>query len=283
MVKLLFLSAACLSSFCASAAVPERILSITPAGTEILYELGLGGQVVGVTKYCNWPPEALTKLNIGDMMHVNLEVVMRIGPDVVLVSNMNYQVGEQLKYLGYRTVTVNQDDFMEICDSMLRVGRECGIEETAKNKVAELKESVREKTVSFDEAPLRVLVVVGRDASEDGMRKIYVAGRGAFYDDLLVRSGAVNAYDSDTAYAQISREGLIRMNPDVIIELIGEHGMEAPTEDIISQWESLPDLRAAQNGSISVIKGDFTLRAGPRYPQILEAFKKAIRGGAHYQ
>ena len=274
----LFLSTAC-GAFHASAAVPERILSITPAGTEILYELGLGDHVVGVTKYCSWPPEARTKPNMGDMMHVNLEVVMGTRPDIILMSNMNNQAGEQIEALGYRTVTVYQDDFEQICESMLRVGRECGVEETAKRRIAELREAVREKTVSLDGSPARVLVVVGRDPLDEELRKIHVAGRDTFYDDLLMRAGAVNAYEQDVAYAQISREGLIRIDPDVIIELIGEHGMEAPTEYIISRWEAMSDLRAAQNGRVSVIKGDFTLRAGPRYPQILEAFIKAIRGG----
>jgi len=111
----------------ASAAVPERILSITPAGTEILFELGLGERVVGVTRYCNWPPEALTKLNLGDMMHVNLEVVIGARPDIVLVSpTMNNHIGEQLRALGFRVIGVFQDDFEQICYSILRVGRECG-------------------------------------------------------------------------------------------------------------------------------------------------------------
>ena len=275
----LFFSTAYLTSFYAQAAAPERILSITPAGTEILYELGLGERVVGVTKYCSWPPEARKKPNLGDMMHVNLEVVMGTKPDVVVVSNMNYQVGERLESLGYRTVTVYQNDFEEICDTMLRVGWKCGVEEIAKRRIAELRESVREKTVPMDETPPRVLVVVGRDSSEEELRKIYVAGRGSFYDDLLMRAGAVNAYDRDVAYAHMSREGLLRIDPDVIVELVGEHGMEASTDSLLSRWEALPDLRAARSGRVSVIKGDFAFRAGPRYPQVLEAFIKAIRGG----
>jgi len=269
-----------LTSFHSTAATPERILSITPAGTEILYELGLGERVVGVTKYCNWPPEARTKPNLGDMMHVNLEAVIGTKPDIVVVSNMNLQMGERIESLGYRTVTVNQDNFEEICNSMLRVGRECGIEETAKRRIAELRKLVREKTVSSGKTPSSVLVVVER--AED-LRKICVAGRAAFYDDLLVRAGAVNAYDRDVAYAYISREGLLRIDPDAIIELIGEHGMHAQTDYITSQWEAISDLRAARSGRISVIKGDFTLRAGPRYPQILEAFINAIRDGRGVQ
>ncbi|MDR1378222.1 MAG: ABC transporter substrate-binding protein [Synergistaceae bacterium] len=265
------------------AAVPDRILSITPAGTEILYDLGLGGRVIGVTKYCSWPPEAQTKPSLGDMMHVNLEVVMGMTPDLVLVSNMNVQVGEQVGALGYPVVTVYQDDFEQICDSMLRVGQACGVEEMAKRRIAELRESVRAKTIPLSETPPKVLIVVGRDPSEEDVRKIYVAGQVAFYNDLIARAGGVNAYAQDVPYAQMSREGLLRVDPDVIIELIGESGMEAtmeiPTDHVISQWKAVPDLRAAREGRVAVIRGDFTLRAGPRYPQILDAFITIIRDG----
>jgi iron complex transport system substrate-binding protein len=275
-LSLLF-SAACPAPR-AAGAVPERILSVTPAGTEILYELGLGARVVGVTKYCSWPPDARTKPSLGDMMHVSLEAVMRTNPDLVLVSSMNIQAGERIASLGYRTVTVYQDDFGEICDSMLRVGRECGVEETARLRVAELSEAVRKKTVSPSGPRTRALVVVGRDPSDD-LRKIYAAGRGSFYDDLLTGAGAVNAYDGDAAYAQISREGLLRLDPDIVVELTGEHGMNIPAGRVLSQWEALSDLRAARNGRVSVIEGDFALRAGPRYPLILDAFVRVIQGG----
>jgi iron complex transport system substrate-binding protein len=202
-------------------------------------------------------------------------------PDLVVVSDMNAQVGEQVGALGYPVVTVYQDDFEQICDSMLRVGRACGVEEAAKARIAELRDAVREKTISPVGTPPRVLVVVGRDPSEEDLRKIYVAGRGSFYDDLITRAGAVNAYAQDVAYAQMSREGLLRVNPDVVIELIGESGMEAEVSAarLISQWEAASDLRAAREGKVSVIKGDFTLRAGPRYPQILDAFIQVVRDG----
>jgi len=268
--------------FSASAAVPERILSISPAGTEILFELGLGERVVGVTEFCTWPPEARTKLNLGDLMHVSLEVVIGARPDIILVSpDMNSRIGEQLEALGYHVVAVHQDNFEQICDSMLRVGRECGVEETAKLRIAELKQSVLEKTVPMGATPPRVLVAVGRDPSEN-LKRIYIAGQRTFYNDLLTKAGAVNAYDHDVAYAHISLEGLLRIDPDVIIELIGEHGMEIPAGSAASPWGT-DGIRAARDGRVSIIEGDFVLRPGPRYPQILEAFIEAIHGGGREQ
>ncbi|MDR3280858.1 MAG: helical backbone metal receptor [Synergistaceae bacterium] len=257
-----------------------RILSITPAGTEILYELGLGDRVVGVTKYCSWPPDARLKPNLGDMMHVNIEVVAGFSPDMVLISNMNSQIGERIASMGYKVVTVYQDNFDQICDSMIRVGTECGVPEIASSRVDELRKLV--DAISIDPAGgtrPRVLVTVGRDPADTVLKKIHVAGRGSFYNDLITRAGAENAYNQNVPYAQISREGLLRIDPDVVIELIGENGMDVPTGEIASQWKAVADLRAAQEGRVSVIKGDFTLRAGPRYPKILDAFIRAVQNG----
>ena len=278
------LSMVLLASSCAFAAAPERILSIAPAGTEILFDLGLGYRVVGVTRFCTWPPEAQAVPSVGDMMHVGLEAIMEFRPDLVLVTNMNYRIGEQARALGFRVVTVHQDDFEQICYSILRVGRESGVEEAARLRVEELREIVRGKTVfSSPGADIpRVLIVVGRDPLDEVLRRMHVAGRGSFYNDLLTKAGAKNAYTGDAPYAQVSLEGLLRLDPDVIIELIGtHHGTEVPTYRIASLWNAVPDLRAAQNGRVSIIKGDFALRPGPRYPQILSAFIKAIQDGVN--
>ncbi len=264
-------------------AARQRIVSITPAGTEILFDLGLGNRVVAVTKYCKWPPAARTKLQLGDMMSVNLESLAATSPDLVVLSNMNGTLRSQVEKMGYATVSVNQDNFGEICDSMLRVGEVCGVREAAEKRVAELKEAVRAVAAKAKKgAPgPRVLVCVGRDPADTGMKALYVAGPKSFYQDLLREAGAENAFTQDVPYAQISREGLLRADPDVVLELIGESGMGAdmPTKKILAPWEKIADLRAVRDGSVAVIRGDFTLRAGPRYPQVLDAFIRAIHGG----
>jgi iron complex transport system substrate-binding protein len=263
---------------------PQRILSLAPAATEILFYLGLGDRVIGVTEYCTWPPEAREKMNIGDMMHVNLELVLAPRPDLVVLSNMNGHIGKQMEELDIPVGIVYQDDFAQICESMLRVGAACGIAEEAERRVDSLKiaaMAAASKGRRSEGPPKRVLVVVARDEGDTEMRKLYVAGPASFYEDLLRDSGAANAFTNDAPYASISREGLIRLDPDLIIELFGAHGMKNVSNgEILAQWGGLADVRAAKAGDVAVIRGDFTLRAGPRYPEILEAFNKVINGGA---
>lgn len=260
---------------------PARILSLAPAATEILFDLGLGDRVVGVTRYCNWPPEARDKPVVGDIMQVNLEAVVAHQPDIVVLSNMNAHLRDRIAALGYPVVVVNQDNFEQICDSMLRVGEACGIPERAASRVAELRAEVAAlRAVPPAEGAPTVLVVVGRDASDASFKQIYGAAGRSFYDDLLEEAGARNVLEQDAQYVRLSREGLVRLDPDVVVELLGEHGGAAiDTEAVAAQWRALADLRAARDGNVALVHGDFALRAGPRYPRLLRAFVDAIRNG----
>ncbi|MDR1020465.1 MAG: ABC transporter substrate-binding protein, partial [Synergistaceae bacterium] len=197
----------------------------------------------------------------------------------------NAHIESQLKALGYPVVVVGQDSFEEVLGSMLRVGEACGIQDAAADRAEALRWVVdslsRKPGGKGGGKPPRVLVVVGRDTDDASFRKVYVAGPRSFYEDLLRRSGAANAFPDDVPYAGVSQEGLLRMDPDLIIELVGEHGMTGvETGSILAQWKKVKDLRAAQSGNVAVIRGDFTFRAGPRYPLVLEAFKRAINDGA---
>jgi iron complex transport system substrate-binding protein len=284
-IALLVIAALCAASRAASAASPRRILSLAPAATEMLFDLGMGDRVVGVTEYCDWPPEAKSKTNVGDMMHVNMETVVSLAPDIVFISGMNAHIEGQLRALGYPVVVVGQDSFEEVCDSMLRAGEACGIADAARDRVEALRwvvDGISAKPGGKDGGkPPRVLVVVGRDTDDASFKKTYVAGPRSFYEDLLNRSGAVNAYPDDVPYASVSQEGLLRMDPDLIIELVGDHGAaNIDTATLIAQWKGVKDLRAAQSGDVAVIRGDAAFRAGPRYPLVLESFKKAILHGA---
>jgi iron complex transport system substrate-binding protein len=266
------------------AAEPRRILSISPASTEIAYDLGLGDRVVGVTAYCSWPPEAKSKMNMGDMMYANMEVIASLRPDLVLLSNMNEHLRGQIEAFGFPVEVVYQDNFEQICESMLRVGKACGIEDAARSRVGELRAAVREISERVGRgsgARPRVMVVVGRDMDDTSFKRVYVAGPKSFYETLLGEAGASNVVTQPSPYVNITREGLIRLDPDIVIELIGEHGMSnIATPEIMAQWKSLDMLRAVREGGVAIIRGDFAMRAGPRYPKLLGAFARVINDGA---
>lgn len=273
-----------LSTQLAQAAGARRIVSLAPVATEILYSLGLGDDVVAVTRYCTWPPEARKKTQLGDMLEVNLEQIVALAPDCVVISDMNEVVRSRIEQMGYRTIGVAQNDFESICRSILALGDVFGVAPRARGEVASLQKQIaalREKTRTL--AKPRVLVCVGRDVADASFRTLYVAGRKSFYQELLEMAGAENALDAGyVEYAALSHEGLLQLNPDVIIELIGEHGMANRSTDaeLLAQWTALKGLKAAEKKRVAIIRGDFAFRAGPRYPQILRAFIGAIHPGA---
>ncbi|GHV32616.1 hypothetical protein FACS1894167_15610 [Synergistales bacterium] len=200
-------------------------------------------------------------------------------PDLVVISNMNATLKSRIEALGIPVVIVYQDDFAQICESIIKVGKACGIEARANSRVAELKGEVKKLSASADKSGKRVLIVVGGDFTDTSFKKVYVAGPRSFYENLLKESGARNAFEKDVPYAQIAREGLLRLDPDFIIELIGEHGdTNITTGEIFGQWEKLSILKAVKNGNVAVIRGSFTFRAGPRYPLVLSAFQSVLRG-----
>jgi iron complex transport system substrate-binding protein len=263
----------------AEAEFPRRIVSLSPAATEILYDLGLGDKVVAVTKYCDWPPEAVPKQIMPNILHANMESLIAMRPDLVVVSNMNAAVKPRVEALGFPVTVVCQEDFAQICGSIIQVGKVCGIEARANARVAELKDEVKKLAASAGKSDKRVLIVVGGDFTDTSFKKLYVAGPRSFYGDLLRESGVRNAFETDVPYAQIAREGLLRLDPDFIIELIGEHGpTDVKTCEIFDQWKKLGSLKAVKNGSVAVIRGSFIFRAGPRYPLALSAFQSILRG-----
>lgn len=260
------------ASLCTDA---PRIISLSPTATEIIFDIGLGGNVVGATTYCTWPPEAESIPRVGDVMNANLEVIASISPDIALISDMNEHLARDLSKIGVASVVTRGETFDDICASMLVIGEACGAYEAASKRVEALRAEARAAVPAhLPEASPSVLVVVGRDET---FSRVYAAGPQSFYNDILKACGARNALTNDVKYASLTREGLIAADADIIIELTGdaESGGRSAGE-IASDWSGLRDVRACENGSVRCIVGDFVMRAGPRYPAIVRAFADTL-------
>ena len=114
-----------------SAAVPERIVSTAPSITELLYALGLGNRVVGVTRFCRYPPEAQLKPKIGDYTSPNLEAIAALRPDLVIVQTNPVHLADRLGALKLRVLEINQENIAAIYKSIFDVGAATGTEHTA--------------------------------------------------------------------------------------------------------------------------------------------------------
>ncbi len=271
--------AACLAccglSTAASEPVPARILSMAPSTTEILFALGLGDRVVGITRFCDFPPEAQSLPRVGGYMDPNYEQIVRLQPDLAILLDTHKDVDRQLNRFGLHTLLIPFATIADIHASIDMIGNACGAAPAAKKMLSSLQQ--RQKQVQRatakrqPEKKPRVLICIGRDHAKGSLAGLYIAGRNSFYDELLEWAGAVNAYtDTRTPYPQISVEGLLHLNPDIILDLIQTVPEHRSLADIRSDWASLASIRAVQQGQVHIITGDDALRPGPRYIRFLE-------------
>ncbi len=219
----LFLSNA--FSFPSSTHPPHRIVSLVPTVTEELYLLGAGDKIVGVTVYCQRPPEAQTKEKVGTVIDVNIEKIIELRPDLVIASPLtDHKQIRKLWGLGLRVEIFDAPtDFQGLCESFLTlsrlVGKEQRAEEVLERTNKEL-EAVRKRIEGL--AKRRVFVQIGANP-------LFTADRASFINDLIECSGGINIA-SDAKTGIYSREEVIKRNPDTILivtmGIVGEREKE---------------------------------------------------------
>jgi iron complex transport system substrate-binding protein len=137
------------------------------------------------------------------------------------------------------------------------------------------------KGVSASEGSLpRVLVAVGRSLEPGASGEIYVSGRDGFYDDLIRLAGGQNAYSDETLkFPALSAEGIVQLDPDVIIEMIPDLVPEMDMESLLARWNDIPGLRTAGSRRVYILGGDHVVVPGPRFVKLLDEMAEIINAG----
>lgn len=253
---------------------PARIVSLAPSITEMLFELGLGDRVVGVTRYCVYPPEARTKPQVGGYYDPNYEAVAAAKPDLVVTLTEHDEVRKDLAKLGLASLTVDHTTVPGILSAVLEIGRACGCSEKAALLHRRLESRLRDighRTAGRTRP--RVLVSVGRMAGDASMGRITVCGRKGFFEELIRLAGGENAFEGEIAFPAVSAEGVLQCRPDVIIDLwsdLKEKGLDP--ESVRKQWNAIPGLQAR----ICVLGESYAMIPGPRIVLLLEDLVRAI-------
>lgn len=249
--------------------IPQRIVSLAPSITEILFALDLGNKVVGVTDYCDSPQEALDKSKVGGYFMTNLEAIMGQDPDIVFADGHD-PVCDQLEELEVTMVVLQPEDIAGIFEDIEMVGEITDKEKEAEELVAEIEgriDAVTTKTAEV-ERPTVFYVI---DASEPS--KPWTAGEGSFVDALIDLAGGTNIAATSGEWTQFSLEVLVSTDPDLII-VDASHG-EALIPDFgsITGWK---EMSAVKSGEIHLIDGNLTSRPGPRIIDGLEEMARII-------
>jgi len=254
--------------------IPERIVSLAPSNTEILFALGLADKVVAVTDYCDYPPEAKEKASIGGFSTPNIENVVALSPDLVVATSIHQeQVIPNLEQRGITVFALAPKTLDEVLEAITLVGEITGQEKEASKLVGEMSERIRavtDKTGNLTEAQKpRVFYITWHDP-------LMTAGAGTLHDELIQKAGGTNIARNLTGYAGITLEAVIDANPEVMIAGVGMGtGADAPLQFALTE----PRLRnndARLNNRVYAIDVDLVGRAGPRIVDALEQFARFI-------
>jgi iron complex transport system substrate-binding protein len=231
----------------------RRIVSLTPSNTEILFALGLGQRVVGVTEYCDYPPEARKKAKVGDV-NISAEKVLALKPDLIVAHRfLNARIIPTLQRMKLRILAADPHSFDELYAFMRQIGQVTGTMREAEQIIKQMQteaQSVSQKIKRQRSRP-GVLFMTGIEPA-------WVAGRGTFPDNLIRKAGGKNVMTVKTnGFQAISMEAVLKADPEVIILT----GGDKTTLFNHPLWKRIP---AIKNGRVYHVDANLFLRTGPR-------------------
>lgn len=235
---------------------PQRIISVAPSITETLFALGAGDLVVGVTDFCNYPPEAATKNRIGGVTNPSIETIISLKPDLIVLSmegNVRDDFNKMLS-TGCPVFVTNPRSLAGIQKSTRDIGRLIGKQQSAARLVQAMQQ--REDSVkALVKMTKRVLLIVS-------LQPLIVVGNKTFLAELLDLAGGSNiAASSPSTYPTLSRESVVAANPDVIVVM---SEALASTEELPKLFPEWVTLNALQTHQVFRINSDIVSRPGPR-------------------
>ena len=277
LVALLFLA---LSAW----AQPARIVSTFPSITEILFALGIGDRVVGVSTYCRYPPAVLSLPKVGSYLKPDAEKIALLRPDLVIIEQSATSLAERLSALGIPLVEVRMGALNEVYSMIGDIGRAVRLPERAEKLNAGIRSRLEAlRTLARGHPRPRTLIIVGRNPGL--LTNIVAVGPGTYLGALLAIAGGDNVLTSSTlTYPQISLETVVRLNPDVILDasMMGEAGADPrPLEARLREpWLSHRELAAVQHGMIFGLASETLVTPGPRVVDAVELIREKLRANS---
>lgn len=253
------------------AARPERIISIAPSNTEILFAIGAGEHVVGIDSFSDYPDDALDLPRIGGVTDPDFETMASLQPDLALSIGGTDAIVQTLRELGVPVLVLQPETMAELYDTIERTGRATGFTDEAERVIADMQQrvaAVTAKTESIAEADRPgVFYMMWPDP-------LMTAGPGSFLHDLITLAGGRNiAGDAPSAFPEFSHEQVVSRNPAVII-VPGPWQAEEADRIQGGDYPGWTGLQAVTDERVYVVTEDHVTRPGPRLIQGLEEFAR---------
>ncbi|MFY9613048.1 MAG: cobalamin-binding protein [Tissierellaceae bacterium] len=248
---------------------PERIISLAPSHTEILFALGLGEKIVGVTSFCDYPEEALEVEKIGDFSGMNFEKIIELEPDLIVnYGELNEDDSKVYSEAGIPVLCYIPESIDEVLETITQIALATGAVEEGESLTKSMVEK-RDEIVNKvkDTEKVRVFYEIWHEP-------LQAAGAGSFVDGLIELANGDNvARDAEGMYPNYDMEQLIENDPEVYLTSID---VPEKTAESIAARPGYDEITAIKNGEIYLLDGNIMSRPGPRIIEALELIAKTI-------
>jgi iron complex transport system substrate-binding protein len=255
-------------------APPQRIISLIPSVTEMLFGMGAGARVVGVGNFDRFPPEALTRPKVGGLIDPDIEKILSLKPDLVVVYGTQTDLRTQMDRAHIPMFLYEHAGLPDITTTIRALGRRIGNPASANTLADRIEASIADtrRRVAGKPRP-RTLLVFGRDA--ETLRGIYASGGIGFLHDMLEVAGGTNVFaDVKRQSVQATTELILARAPDAIVEV----GVETASSQArnVKAWDTLGSVPAVRTHHIYILRGDDLMNPGPRVAQAIRRIAEAL-------
>jgi iron complex transport system substrate-binding protein len=259
---------------------PQRIVSLAPSNTQLLFAIGVGDKVVGVTDYDTYPYNfsewiaAGNMTSIGGIVDPNKETVVSLQPDLILATPLNDKDVTTLRGLGYNVLVFSPADIAGVMSNIMTVGKATGAEDNATALVNSLNSQIDAITAKIEAAHLpkpKVYYETWYDSSG-----IMTIGSTCWLNDVIAKAGGVNIFANETeAYPTVSSETIVQNNPDIILipTSMGSGVFDPNAIRARAGWNT---VNAIKNDKIISLDGDMFQEVGPRVAEQVQAVAQAL-------
>jgi iron complex transport system substrate-binding protein len=261
--------------FTALAAAPQRIVSIIPATTEMIFAMGEGARVVGVGNYDHFPAQVSGLPRVGGLLDPDVERIIALRPDLVIVYATQQELRERLERAGIPFYPYKHRGLADVTETIRDLGERLGVSARATAVASAIERDLAAIRTSVAGLPRpRTLLVLGRDPST--LRNIFASGGYGFLHDMLEVAGGDDVYsDVKRESVEVSTEMILARRPDVIVELrYGDNAGARETSQDLEVWSALGSVPAVKNHRIVALVGDEFVVPGPR---VVDATRQLAR------
>ena len=242
----------------------ERIISLLPSYTEIIFELGAEKDIVGVTNFCNYPEQAKLKPKVGDYLNPDIEMIYKLKPDIIFMGNWNNKILNKFKDKNIKIVVLNSErNLRDIYDTIKTIGKYIKRKDEAEKLIKKMKKEI--ESFNIKKRYKKIYIEIDKD--------YWTCGSQSFISDIISVSGGINIFnDLNKDYFKTSWEEVIRRNPDIVILL----------NESVANFLNRPlakNLKAVKNGRVYLLSNeerDIISRPVPRITIIIKKFSKIL-------